>query len=169
MSKRVTINELLRVAQNVIHMIGQYKGAQRNTEMRLDPLLYGYLQGAFGRFTRQHQRKIGKSERPKRIDFRQGGTRPVGIEFAVRTPGHNEIAGSQNRDEINKLARLPKGQWGTRILLLLDLAKKPITKDDLKATYENVKTGRGKYVRHTITVAYAHSKLRYRFPWKHKK
>jgi len=135
--------------------------------MLIDYLLYGYLQGGYGRFTRQHQIWYGNSTKPKRIDFRQGGTRPVGIEFVLRTPGRNEIYGSQNGSEIEKLCRLRQSQWSTRILLLLDLADQPIGRAELRATYDNVTTGRGNFRRHTVSVVYVHRDTDYTFQWRH--
>jgi hypothetical protein len=166
---RVTINDLLRVGRTVIRMVGHYHGRRPKTEMLLDLLLYGFLEGEFGKFARQTCQKIGNSARPKRIDYRQGGNRPVAIEFAVRTQGRNEIAGSQNRSEINKLARLPQSRWGTRILLLIDLAQHPIARSNLEPTYRNVRTGRGKFRRHSVSVVYVHPDSQYRFLWRHRR
>ena len=59
--------------------------------MGYDGLLFGYLDAMFGKMKRQHRIWIGKSRVPKRLDFRQGGTSPVVLEFVVRTPGRNEI------------------------------------------------------------------------------
>lgn len=148
-------------------MVDHYHGTRPKTEMLVDYLLYGALQGEFGKFTRQYKVKIGTSTRSKRVDFRQGGSRPVGIEFAVRTQGRNEIYGSQNRSEINKLTRLKKSRWSTRILLLLDLAKKPLSESALRATYAVVKSGKGRFIRHPVSVVYVHKESSFRFIWNH--
>jgi hypothetical protein len=130
---RVTIADLIEVGRDVIEMCSHYHGTRPKTENLVDFLLYGYLQGGYGGFKRQYQIWYGNSTKPKRIDFRQGGTRPVGIEFVLRTPGRSEICGSQNRSEIEKLCRLRKSQWSTRILLLLDLAETPRKKGGVRS------------------------------------
>jgi hypothetical protein len=93
----------------VLELACQYRPSEHHREMGYDGLLFGYLGARFGKMTRQHQIKMGRSNRPKRIDYRQGGTSPVLIEFAVRTPGRNEIYRSQNWDElqVNHLHGLP--------------------------------------------------------------
>ena len=165
--KRVTIADLIEVGRDVIAMCDHYHGSRPKTEMLVDLLLYGYLQGRFEKFFRQYQVWYGNSSKPKRIDFRQGGTRPVGIEFVLRTDGRNEIYGSQNRSEIRKLCRLRQSRWSTRILLLLDLTDHPLGKAALKATYDEVNSGRGRFRRHTVTVIYVHKETDFTFQWRH--
>jgi hypothetical protein len=133
--------------------------------MGYDGLLFGFLDARFGKMKRQFHIALGKSKRPKRLDFRQGGTRPVVIEFAVRTPKRNEIYGSQNRDEVQKLTRQRKAS--ARYLLLLDLSrKKPIQRSDLEDTYNELNSGRGKFVRKPVQIAYVHPRLSYTFLWR---
>jgi hypothetical protein len=164
---RVTLDDLVEVGRDVIVMCSHYHGRRPQTEMLVDYLLYGYLQGGYGQFTRQHPIRYGSSDRPKRIDFRQGGTRPVGIEFVLRTQGRNEIYGSQNRSEIEKLCRLRQQQWSTRILLLLDLYEQPVGRAELKATYDDIRAGSGNFHRHTVSIVYVHRDTDFRFQWRH--
>jgi hypothetical protein len=87
------------------------------------------------------------------------------LEFAVRTPGRNEIYGSQNRDEIRKLARQRKAS--ARYLLLFDLSRDaPIAIDDLRDTYREVNAGPGKFVRKPVQIVYVHPEAAYSFIWK---
>jgi hypothetical protein len=165
--KRVTLDDLVAVGRDVIAMCSHYHGRRPKTEILVDYLLYGYLQGGYGCFTRQHQIRYGTSAMPKRIDFRQGGSRPVGIEFVLRTQGRNEIYGSQNGDEIEKLCRLRQKQWSTRVLLLLDLCKESVGRAELKETYDKICTGPGNFTRHTVSVVYVHRDTDYTFQWRH--
>jgi len=165
MFRRITKPQLLRACKRVIELAQQYKPGEHHREMGYDGLLFGYLDGHFGKMERQrHIRRTGSS-RPKRLDFRQGGARPVVIEFAVRTPGRNEIYASQNKDEIRKLARQHKAS--ARYLLLLDLSKKrPLNASGLRDTYRQVNAGPGKFIRKPVQVVYVHPDLVESFIWR---
>ena len=164
--KRITRENLTKTAEQLLRLAKQYSQNEYHREMRLDALLLGYLEAKFGRIRRQHQIEIGKSNRPKRIDFRQGGSRPVLIEFAVRTPGKNQIYGSQNKSELLKLERQKNSKASARYLLLLDLSgKSAIGKTELQETYDAQPSGRGKYARHPVWVMYAHPDTCYAFKW----
>jgi hypothetical protein len=52
------------------------------------------------------------------------------------------------------------------VLLLIDLASKPIEKKNLKPTYDPIHAGAGKFHRHAVRVVYAHRELAYDFIWK---
>lgn len=139
----------------VLTLAKQYRPKDHHREMGYDGLLFGYLDACFGKMKRQHQIHIGKSRRPKRIDYRQGGTSPVLIEFAARTPNRNEIYGSQNRDEIQKLTRQKSAS--ARYLLLLDMSgKSPIDRDQLRDTYREISSGKGNFKRMPVQVVYLH-------------
>src|SRR5262245_24882432 len=117
--------------------------------MRVDGLVYGILHERFG-VRRQHNVTGG------RIDFRQPGFNPVVIEFAVRTRRHlNEAYGSQNSDELRKLAKQTAAS--ARFLLLLDLsAEQPLSRTKLKKTYDKINAGRGRFKRRGVRVLYVH-------------
>lgn len=108
---------LIATAKHILELASHYKGAPHR-EMRLDGLVYGVLNTKFG-VSRQHNIRSAIPRRwPKRIDFRQGGTNPVVIEFVVRTEQNRvEAYGGQNKDELHKLARQSKAK--ARYLLIL--------------------------------------------------
>jgi len=162
---RITRPKLLLACQRVLELALQYKPSEHHRELGYDGLLFGYLDACFGKIKRQYRIKMGKSGVPKRIDFRQGGMSPVVVEFAVRTPGRNEIYGSQNRDEIRKLARQRKAS--ARYLILFDLSRKPpVNLFDLWNTYRQVNSGPGKFKRKPVQVLYLHPKLVGWFLWR---
>jgi hypothetical protein len=152
---RIAKDELVKACQRFLELASQYKPGEHHREMGYDGLLFGYLDARFGGLQRQYKIRMGSSNWPKRIDFRQGGTGPVLIEFVVRTPGRNEIYGSQNSDELRKLSRQRKAS--ARYLLLLDLSKKPpLDLDDLWGTYKEINSGPGKFKRKSVRVVYVH-------------
>jgi len=163
--RRISKKQLLQACERVVELAQQYKPTEHHREMGYDGLLFGFLEASFGKIRRQHQIWMGKSRVPKRIDYRQGGTSPVVIEFAVRTPGRNEIYGSQNRDEIRKLARQRKASG--RYLVLLDLSRKPaLVPADLWVTYKGVNAGPGRFTRKPVQVIYVHPALTETFLWR---
>jgi hypothetical protein len=134
-------------------------------EMRLDGLVLGFLEARHGSMSRQHPVHIGASA--KRIDFRQGGTRPVFIEFAVATPHQTQVYGSQNRSELHKLERQRNTVTSLRCLLLLDLSRMPsIPSARLKASYDDQPSGRGNYTRYPVWIFYVHPNNAYWFRWR---
>ena len=164
----MNISSITRAAHDVLHLIDQYQlGSAKRRELGVDAMILGYFQAKFGNMKRQFHLHIGKGSRPSRIDFRRGGTNPVMIEFACRLPnGVAELYGSQNRPELNKLTRIPQEKARTRVLLLLDQSANPIGKARLKATYDEVRSGRGKFKRHAVRVIYVHRTVQYHFIWK---
>ncbi len=129
------------------------------SEMKADPMLYGYLVGAHPKLTitRQHHVYMPNAQRPHRIDFRIGGTHPIMMEFALRpVDGTNQLAGSTNKNELFKLTRVPNTQAVLRVLLLVDLGHNPLTLLALKATYDPINAGTGRFQRHPVRVVYAH-------------
>ncbi len=164
-SERITRAKLIEACRRVVALAGQYKPKDAHREMGYDGLLFGFLDARFGKMQRQRRIWIGKSHRPKRLDYRQSGTSPVVIEFATRTPGRNEIYGSQNAHEISKLTRQRKAS--ARYLLLFDVSKQsPVDTADLWATYRKLNGGVGKFQRKPVQVIYIHPKLVDTFVWR---
>jgi hypothetical protein len=85
------------------------------------------------------------------------------LEFAVRPPnGIQQLQGPQNQTEVIKLSKIPNTR---RILLLVDLRTKALSRGKLKATYDPLHAGRGKKERHPVTVVYVHRTSDFRFTW----
>jgi hypothetical protein len=162
---RISKKALIKSCQRVLKMASEYKPKDHHREMGYDGLLFGFLDAKFGKVKRQHKIRIGKSRSPKRLDFRQGGTSPVVIEFVVRTPGRNEIYGSQNGSEIGKLTRQRKAS--TRYLVLFDLSgEAPMDTKDLWESYRKLNGGVGKFTRKPVQIIYVHPKKVDSFIWK---
>jgi hypothetical protein len=81
----MNIDQLLNVGSQVVNLLGDYT-RKPHREMLIDPVLFAYLRGRFETVSRQHHVSVYGSTRPKRIDFRVGGTNPVVLELAVRPP-----------------------------------------------------------------------------------
>lgn len=163
MNTRALTDATLRVISLLNDYSGQHVGKR---EMQLDPILYGYLEGRFGSFKRQHRLYLRGRTKPLRIDFRRGSTNPVLVEFAVRPPnGGNTLYGSQNRSELRKLSRIPQSQARLRILLLVDLSATPHAKSDLRATYESQTPAADGSNKHSVRVVYVHANTHYSFLW----
>jgi len=159
MIKRQT---LIEAAQSMLVLASHYKGAPHR-EMRLDGLVYGFLNAKFG-VKRQHHVRSISGQKPKRIDFRQGGVNPVVIEFVVRTAHHkNEAYGGQNRGELHKLARQASAK--ARYLLIMDIAPESISMEKIKASYSKVHHQRGRGARMSVRVLYVHQSDAYHFLW----
>src|SRR5690606_29593827 len=110
--------------------------------MLIDPILYAYMKGRFGPVTRQHHVSVYGSQKPKRIDFRIGGTNPSVMELAVRSPlGSGSLLGGPNTSELRKLCKVSTTQAKLRVLLLIDLYANHYTKSDLKDSYDTVHAG----------------------------
>ena len=141
-------------ADEILRLAADYKG-KPHREMTLDGLVYGYLFAKHG-VKRQYKVRNKSKKRPDRIDFRQPAPNPVVIEFAVRTKKHkNEVYGTQNSDELRKLAKQVKAK--ARYLLLLDLSEETaLTKANLKKTYDKINAGKGKFPRTSVRVLYVH-------------
>jgi hypothetical protein len=86
--------------------------------------------------------------------------------LAVRaTTGGGALYGSQNRSELRKLCRVTRSQARLRALLLLDLARKPLSKVSLKRTYDPLHAGPGRFKRSSVRVIYVHRTSTYHFLW----
>lgn len=166
MPPQLTIQAIKQAARDVLKLLSEYKGGNvPSREMLIDPVLYALLLGRNEKIKRQHPIS-GKKKKPKRIDFRSGGTNPVMLEFAVRPPaGGGQLYGSQNASELRKLTKVSQTQARTRVLLLLDLCPEPLKVDNLRATYSQVNSGPGKFKRHSVRVIYVHREVDADFPW----
>ncbi len=166
--ENMNLRQIKSASRAVHRLISEYStDPAKKREMRHDPLLLGYFAARFGKMSRQKRIHIGDGSHPKRVDFRHGGPNPVLIEFAVRPPnGLSELYGSQNRGELNKLTRFPSSEARLRVLLLFDFAPTAIRRDDLKATYDPVRSSPGKFSRFPVQVIYTHESITYGFIWK---
>lgn len=138
---------LVDAAHEIIDLALQYPENNRS-ERKIDPLIFGLF---YCWFNVRRQAKVSLG----RIDFRQRYTNYAYIEVAVRASVRSGcLVGSQNRSEIHKLERqqVAKGRY----LLLLDLAKHPVNVDKLWDSYDDVRSGRGHYKRHSVRIVYVH-------------
>ena len=88
------------------------------------------------------------------------------IEFAVRPPeGGVQLYGSQNTTELRKLCRFDNASAKLRALLLIDLAKIPYKESTLRATYNGIDAGRGRFNRFPVKVIYTHADEAFTFKW----
>jgi len=161
----ITREQLTGAGMRVVELAAHYKGAPHR-EMRLDGLVYGLLHERFG-VERQHKirSRNRKSNRSQRIDFRQPGLNSVVIELATRTPGRNEVYGSQNTEELRKLSRQTRASM--RYLLLLDVSgHNTISQSDLQSTYDDLLKERGRGARRSVRVVYVHPDAAYDFLWR---
>ena len=159
------ISEIQRTGKEILNLLAHYRHPPPR-ESLLDPVLFAYLSARFSKVARQHPVYLYGSTRPQRIDFRFGGSNPVLLELAVRPPiGGGDLYGSQNADELRKLARISPTQARLRVLLLLDLHHDPLSEASLKATYGSINAGRGRFKRHSVRVIYVHANSTYHFKW----
>jgi hypothetical protein len=160
------IQRLADAFEHVARLAEDY-AKPHDREMAIDPMVYAYLAATFKNVERQHYVYWYKSQKPKRIDFRLGGTAPIVVEFACRPPaGGAQLTGPVNQSELRKLCRVTKTSASLRALVLMDLAASPISKELLKATYDKVNSGPGKFHRHSVRVIYVHRDLQYHFVWR---
>jgi len=135
-------------------------------ERAVDVLLWGYLCGRSYHVKRQHNVYLYGSNKPHRIDFRFGGPNPIVLELAVRPAGGgSHLSGPNNQTELNKLCRVSQKEAKLRALLLIDLANEHWLRDDLKATYDPLHAGPGKFDRNPVRVIYVHLHNRFNFVW----
>ncbi len=133
-------------------------------------MLHAYLVGRYAAVSREHKVPIRKKVRA--IDFRFGdkphGTNPCLFELAVRNSENgSQLLCSQNRRELEKLARYPLTRANTRILLLLDLGHDPIKQGKLQPGYDEHSLNLGDQIgTRSISVLYVHRDLIYRFVWR---
>ena len=84
MGGQLNIEELTAAGVEILHLLQDYHRPPAHREMLIDPILYAYMKGRFGAVTRQHHVAVYGSQKPKRIDFRVGGSNPAVLELAVR-------------------------------------------------------------------------------------
>ncbi len=160
------IADVEMIGRDVLKLLDQYHNPP-DKELLLDAILLAYLSGRFSTVSRQHYVYLYGSQRPQRIDFRFGGSNPVVMEFAVRDPsGGGKLYGSQNQSELRKLCRVSHAQAKLRVLLLLDLGNKPHRKQHLKASYDPLHAGPGKFMRSSVRVIYVHRQNVFNFIWR---
>lgn len=164
----MTTLQIVKAVQEILRLMADYTGVASHTrEMLLDPVVYAYFDARFGHFQRQYHVRLHGKARPKRIDFRYGTSNPVVMEIAARPPaGRSELYGNSNRDELNKLTRVVTSQARKRVLLLIDRAPRPIRAENLKPSYDQIVTTRGRFARHSVRVIYVHPDLSYNFLWR---
>ena len=159
------IEDVEAAGREIISIIGDYT-RQPHREMLIDPILYAYLRGRFTSIARQHHVSVYGSNRPRRIDFRKGGSNPVVLELAVRPPtGGGHLLGGQNASELRKLCKVSKTQARLRALLLIDLYGTHYLKADLKASFDLINAGPGKFTRSAVRVVYVHRNNTFNFAW----
>jgi hypothetical protein len=160
----MNISSIIDAARTILRLLEDYSRPP-NREMLLDAMLYAYLEGCYGHMARQFQAPLpGKPA--ARVDYRRGTVAPVMIEFAVRSPGGGgQLYGSQNRAELCKLTRFSRTRARMRYLLLIDLSKWPIPQTQLKATYDKISSGPGRFKRHSVRVVYVSRTEQYHFSW----
>jgi hypothetical protein len=159
------ISDIQKVGLDVLQLMGKYQNPPQK-ELLIDAILLAYLSGRFSQVDRQHYVYLYGSTKPRRIDFRFGGSNPVVLELAVRPPtGGGRLSGSQNISELRKLCRVSHTQARLRALLLLDLYYDPLQKDSLKATYDRIDAGRGRFKRSSVRVIYVHLRDTFHFRW----
>lgn len=165
----MNVKRLSAIGQSIASLVRDYSNGP-DREMLVDPALYAYLSASAGSanrsVSRQYPAHLPNAKRAPRIDFRIGGMNPVLIEFAVRpSAGGGTLYGSQNVSELRKLCRFSNSKAKLRALLLVDLAKDPIDMKRLKATYDGIDAGRGRFHRYPVKIIYAHATVAYSFKW----
>lgn len=162
----MNIEDVTEAGVAILHLLQDYHRPPAHREMLIDPIIYAYMKGRFGAVSRQHHVSVYGSRKPKRIDFRVGGTNPVVLELAVRSPlGSGSLLGQPNTSELRKLCKVSTTQASLRVLLLIDLYVNNYTKPDLKSTYDVINAGPGKFKRCPVRVVYVHMDNRFNFAW----
>jgi len=161
----MNVSDVQQIGDKVLELLAEYHNPPYK-ELLLDAILFAYLSGKYSKVARQHRVQMCGSGKPQRIDFRFGGSNPVVLELAVRGPaGGGSLYGSQNGSELRKLCRVAHSQARLRSLLLLDLAKVPLSKESLKRTYDPLHAGPGKFKRSSVRVIYVHRRSAFHFSW----
>lgn len=161
----MNIEELTEVGSAILKVLSDYHKAPHR-ERLIDPVLFAYLRGRFEAVERQHHVSVYGSTKPKRIDFRVGGSNPVVLELAVRPPGGGgELLGKPNTPELRKLCKVSTTQAKLRALLLIDLCSNHYTKEKLQESYQLIHAGPGKFERNPVRVVYVHASNRFSFGW----
>jgi hypothetical protein len=163
--RSLNIEEITEAGTEILKVLSDYHRAPHR-EMLIDPVLFAYLRGRFGAVERQHHVSVYGSTKPKRIDFRIGGSNPVVLELAVRPPtGGGHLLGKPNTSELRKLCKVSTTQAKLRALLLIDLYSSHYTKDTLTESYGSIHAGPGKFERNPVRVVYIHSSNKFSFGW----
>jgi len=161
----MNIADVQQIGAEVLALLSQYHNPPYK-ELLLDAILLAYLAGRYSNVARQHHVRLYGSAKPQRIDFRFGGNNPVVIELAVRPPsGGGSLYGSQNKSELRKLCRVAHSQARLRVLLLLDLARHPLSKESLQEDYDRQNAGRSRFKRSSVRVIYVHRRTTFHFSW----
>jgi hypothetical protein len=161
----MNISDVQQIGKEVIGLLARYHNPPHK-ELLVDAILFAYLTGRYSKVRRQFPVYLYGSKKPQRIDFRFGGSNPVVLELAVRRPtGGGSLYGSQNESELRKLCRVSHTQARLRVLLLLDLANKSLSKAALRRTYDPLHAGQGKFRRSAVRVIYVHHSETFHFRW----
>jgi hypothetical protein len=165
MSESVTNKDIFHVGRKALSSV-EPLSRKKKGERWLHAVVLGLSEERLGGM--QIEYPVGTSSaitKPKSLDFRHGGSNPAVIELVVRVHG-NELYGSQNVGELMKLCKISSTKARRRILLLLDPSgQEPIEKSSLKASYEQIRSGRGNFPRETVAIAYVHPRSEYLFEW----
>ena len=160
----MNIPQLEAAAKDFLRIVEDYPHYEDKLGERfLDMTFYAFLEGRFGKMSRQHHVRVPSKTHPLRVDFRHGTNNPVYIEFAARPPkGGVQVLGGSNWDELRKLTRIPHGR---KILILLDAYSKHYIKDKLKPGYDVITSAKGNYTRYPVTILYVHKSNSFRIEW----
>lgn len=165
MERNVNIADIEDIGAEILKLRDAYHNPPKG-ERAVDVLLWGYLCGRGYHVKRQHNVHLHGSTKPHRIDFRFGGTNPIVLELAVRpVGGGSHLSGPNNQTELNKLCRVSRKEARLRALLLIDLAEGHWLREALKATYDPLNAGAGKFDRCAVRVIYVHRHNRFNFGW----
>lgn len=88
----------------------------------------------------------------------------MNLPFAPPT-GSGHLLGGQNASELRKLCKVSKTQARLRALLLIDLYASRYLKADLKASFDSINAGPGKFARSSVRVVYVHRNNAFNFAW----
>ena len=161
----MNVESLKRIGTDIAVLLQEYSNGPHR-EMLLDPTLFAYLRASGRSVERQYHAHLPGAKKPPRIDFRVKSPNAVLIEFAVRPPmGGAQLYGSQNKSELRKLCRFNNSAAKLRALLLVDLHHTPHDKSTLKATYNFINAGKGKFERFPVQVIYTHASTAFSFKW----
>jgi hypothetical protein len=166
MTKNVTTDLVLDLGRKAVKLADRLTW-KKTGERWLHGVVLGLFEAKLGRMQSEYPvETFGAVTKPKCIDLRYGGGNPAVIELVVRVNG-NELYGSQNKSELWKLCKIPFSKARRRILLLLDPSHLgQIEKSSMKSTYDEIRTGRGRFTRETVTVVYVNPDEEYSFKWR---
>jgi hypothetical protein len=134
----------------------------RRTEVRLLPVMFGFIAGRFGmKIHPEYGVKGG------RIDFLYKGAVPTYLEVVVRSPAsYVEHYGGANVTELHKLTRAHQGRPAHRVLMIIDAGGgRPSSREKLIRSYSHVPGPRGGGLRKPVRIVYVHPKCTFHFHW----